>query len=287
MEVAGCFAAGAWDPDNDGMANDCENVLAQAFAPGLWFMRDCNWDNRFARMGGEYYFAVQRAPGQEYDAARIAYLPAYYLDCGTPHDAISLCGASQLTPLTDGACAGHTGDSELIMLDISFDWNTRHWVADSVFLSAHCAFGPVGYGVGGGKVNGCNWFDWNQFEFVDIARGAPVIWVAEGKHANYRSQSLCNSGAVAQQDTCDANTAFHRYPTGNGQQNIGSRASPLRDCAAPLTGSAYGSPQVNPIECMWTPTSLFRGWWGDWLPGSLEVTGAKPYSTVLQRLAGL
>jgi hypothetical protein len=94
-----CYITPSWDPDNDGVDNACENALATAFSPLMIFTVDCDWDNGLRRMGGEYYFAVEKIPADPGFLVRIAYLPAYYWDCGAPVQRISLC--RQLTNLCD------------------------------------------------------------------------------------------------------------------------------------------------------------------------------------------
>ena len=239
-----------WDPDGDTVDNGCENALAGAFAPTLIAARDCNYDVKLRRQGGEYYFAAQRVmAGDGLPLMRIAYLPAYYLDCGTPRDQLSKC----LDFLGADICDGHTGDSELIIVDLRFADASEHWETQRVFLSAHC-----------GELTGsaCGWRAASQFQWVDGRRlGAPVVWVAEGKHAHYPSLGACNSGALSM-DECSYNNATHRIPVVYGQQNIGSRAQPLRDCVAPFWPSTMTVPGT--VECLWSrgTRSTFDGWQG-------------------------
>jgi hypothetical protein len=126
-----CFNI-SWDIDNDGVHNGCENAMAAAFAPEMIFTTRCDWDAALSRMGGEYYFAVQLAKTQVYGSLRIAYLPAYYWDCGGIHEVCQFPFVS---------CGGHPGDSEFILVDITYDFGTQHWETDQVFLSAHCGTG--------------------------------------------------------------------------------------------------------------------------------------------------
>jgi hypothetical protein len=50
------------------------------------------------------------------------------------------------------------------------------------------------------------------------------------------------------------------FPVIYGQQNIGSRSTPLRDCAAAFSGSPMT--QAGAVECLWSrPLSgRFNGW---------------------------
>lgn len=262
-----CFFEPAWDIDNDGMDNACENALAQTFAPQLIVMRDCNYDYDFVRMGGEYFFAGEKKfkgePGNGYWVARIAYLVSYYVDCGPVVD--SKCDF--VPPPWDVQCDPHSGDSEFIILDLRYNVNTTHWETEFVFLSKHC------------PSDDCRWYSANAFGYMDgHALGVPRVWVAEGKHAHYESLSACNSGGFLNMDTCEFNTTVHRIPIAYSQQNIGSRATPLTDC----TGPFWGSPMTDPskTECYWTVTNRFNGWQSTTFGNS-----PTPYSTILATYA--
>lgn len=106
--AAECLRADT-DPDRDGTDEGCELALARAFAP-RFIVSDgaCNWDDSVGpgRLGGEYYFAAQRARGP--GSVRIAYLPAYYLDCGW---------SGPKCWLWPRHCAAHTGDSEAVVVE--------------------------------------------------------------------------------------------------------------------------------------------------------------------------
>jgi hypothetical protein len=250
-DFVGCTVPPIWDPDNDFVDNACENALAQAFAPLMIMAGDCNWDHSPAlnRMGGEYYFAVQTSAAADADI-RIAYLPAYYYDCGEPVDMLSECGVHGLLFW----CPGHSGDSEFILIDLYFNDTTSHWVTQRVFLSEHC-LEFTGYG--------CGWYSADLFRWRDDhQRGAPVVWVGEGKHGNYYAQEKCNLGAFGF-DECSYNTIEQVFPVVYEQQNIGSRSTPLRDCAPALSGSPMTSGER--WECMWSPNpqgDYFNGWQG-------------------------
>lgn len=97
------------------------------------------------------------------------------------------------------------------------------------------------------------------------------MWVAEGKHANYPSQGSCNDGAWSM-DECTYNNGSHRIPVVYGQQNIGSRAMPLRDCGPPFWGSSRTDPTTT--ECMWL-TRPFRGWQPASEPGQAGSYGER------------
>lgn len=123
-----CRATGR-DLDVDGVDDECELALATAFAPELIVdRRDCSWDVSVhpARLGGGYLFAAEGAP--DHGSIRIAYLPAYYRDCGWH--------GLPCTP-RGPECAAHAGDSELVVVQARYHPSAR-WVAEAIFLSAHC-----------------------------------------------------------------------------------------------------------------------------------------------------
>jgi hypothetical protein len=262
---------GKQDPDGDTMDNGCEDALAAAFAPGLRVAVDCNYDPDVGRQGGEYYYGVQPYQDGSHEVVRIAYLPAYYWDCGSP--------AEKDLPFN----GSHDGDSEFFIVDVQFDATTRRWVTQHIFLSAHC-----------GTVTGqyCIWYPdptaptpvlpavtAHPFSWVDgTVRGAPIIWVAEGKHSNYSSADDCDSGGLAGSDSCEHNDRFYRFPVRFAQQNIWSRAVPHEPCVG---ASLWGSTRVAPgtTECFW-PRRTFYGWQG------LNRTGSTAYSDLLAQYAG-
>jgi len=260
-----------WDVDADGVFDACENGHAQHFAPMFVFARDCNWDNSLGRMGGEYFYAVERKSKfssrteRWEDVMRFAYLPAYYRDCGSADDL--------------GIDDPHSGDSEFVIIDIYFDGGSNHWLTDAIFLSAHCPSGD------------CKWYVPLSFRWVDDeALGAPIVWVSQHKHANYPSRAKCNSGAVFGFDTCAANSFYVRFPAAYTQQNIGSWHHPNRDCAGPFSSSPLAD--AGAVECMWSwepqvfpalpPLQRFNGWqdniWGEPPP---------PYGQILQQYVGI
>src|SRR5690606_3383380 len=139
-----------------------------------------------------------------------AYLPAYYRDCGWA-------GAKCLLPFVN--CAPHAGDSEFVVVDAVRRGD--RWVTAAVFLSAHCF---------GGSGADCRWYrglEVERFAWADgVALGAPIVWVAEGRQANYPGRAACDRGHH-RIDTCDANRLAYRYPIASTAQNIGSRARPV------------------------------------------------------------
>lgn len=274
------------DVDHDGTVDLCERALASAFAPGLWFQSDCiidgeAWDDPIGRrLGGDYGYAVQRADD---GVMRIAYLPAYYADCGAPAGYESVYGMFGV---------GHSGDSEMIVLKVTFDAASNHWQTTSVFLSAHC-----GERAERGFLDNflyCDYHGASNFAWVDAQpRGAPIVWVSNRKHANYYSESKCDRANI---DECRADY-FRRFPIYNAGQNIGSADhpqpwrygqvnGPTADCQAPLLPSQR-LPLIEPngpnnSECWWSEleSARFRGWLQD-------ADGSTAYGKHLRKYAGL
>jgi hypothetical protein len=264
--------ATARDRDVDGVDDECELALAKAFAPELIVdPRDCSWDANVtpARLGGGYLFAAESAP--DHSAIRIAYMPAYYRDCGWQGLPCVVRGAQ---------CAAHAGDSELIVVEARYHPSAR-WVADAVFLSAHC------FGRSDGR---CRWYRGNELHhFVwaaGVSRSAPRIWVARGKHANYPSPGECDTGHWYY-DSCNGNSVAYRFPLVSSAQNVGSRRQPLpvRDSSNPagcVTAERLPLPSsatdAGTRECFWDPSAAFRGWQRD-----RAGDAPTPYAVVLRR----
>src|SRR6185503_11588916 len=99
---------------------------------------DCLWSAADQRLAGGYFYVVQPLTASS-DSIRLAYLPAYFRDCGWH-------GTQRLIRL--GRSNGHAGDSELILLDVARD-TAGAWRTVGVFLSAHCF---------GGSDGRCRWF---------------------------------------------------------------------------------------------------------------------------------
>lgn len=264
---ARCFWDIDSDQDQDGTDDGCESRLTYEFAPELLVAYDCNFDYGLNRQGGEYLYAARRMQisrkfGGFKTVMRIAYLPAYYTDCGN----------------WDGD-QGHDGDSEFIMLDLIYDSASRHWMTDGVYLSAHC----------GTITSACGWRDLSLFQWVDGKyRGAPEVWVSHGKHANYPTFDDCERGVWPLHDRvdfCASSPRIYRFPilVFPMEQNIGQRNAPLRDCTTPLARwQILGSTaprDMNATECFWTDVR-FRGWQR---PASGDATA---YSAILAERVG-
>jgi hypothetical protein len=239
------------DADGDSLPDSCELQLARQFAPVLTVGRVCNWDGVAPRPGGGYFYAVQPVG----TVIRVAYLPAYFDDCGWS-------GVKCRVPMVD--CSPHAGDSEFIAVEISVRQPGAITVT-GVFLSAHC-FGRSG--------KNCRWYRGSELSDFEWQDGAPIIWVADGRNANYPTQRACDKGHHSL-DTCDNATFRSRFPVNPGK-NIGSRKLPA-PAGGCIKGEQLRSSLIDPaaIECFWNPAARFRGW----RSGAPGVTGYHRYLT--------
>lgn len=144
------------DGDGDGLKDECERAIAEAFAPQLHLQ----WMD-FAP-SREPYWAVAPLDPSWYKV-RIFYALAYHRDAG-------------------GLLTGHYGDSEFVIVDAKYA--SGKWVFTQMFLSAHW----------GHWFNSSGWYSHTEVEYESTGRGRPIVWVALDKHANYESRSHCNSG---------------------------------------------------------------------------------------------
>lgn len=248
------------DADHDGLDDGCEYALAEAFAPLLvGSPRDCIWTAEArAPLAGGYLFAARRAG----TGVRLAYLPAYARDCGWRDMACLRPG---------GRCGAHTGDSELILLDVA-PREDGQWMTTGVFLSAHCL---------GGRDARCRWYRGSalgEFDWVsERAGGAPRVWVARDKHAHYPSAAACRRGHWGR-ERCDRPGASFRFPVLTAAQNIGSRAFPRHGAGGCVSAlglpAASGLAAATGVECVWDVQRAFRGWQGDEVGPSPTAYGA-------------
>jgi len=254
--VADCSSGS--DADEDGLADGCELELARAFAPLMVVQRrGCEGQPLDGLPGGGWLHAVQPVGD---GAVRIAYLPAYFMDCGWR-------GAKCLLPWVN--CDPHAGDSELVLIDVE-PAAAGAWRTVGVFLSAHCF---------GFRPRGCRWFrgnDLDPFEWLDgRARGAPVVWVAAGRNANYPSRAACDRGHGAI-DSCDGQSVRVRFPV-RAEGDLGSRARPIGGDGCVGGRAVPGAPEADATECFWSDRP-FRGWTPD-------APGVTSYDRYLREVA--
>ena len=243
------------DADGDGLEDYCEEIIAPAFAPQLYYY---NQDD----VRGEPHWVAQVTLN---NTVVIGYLLSYYYDLG----ATRFYGPCMGSPSLPG-CPGHYGDSEDIYLTVLYDATTQHWVLDRAVYSQHDGYGIYNPGSQGYPTD---------LVYPSHPGAYPRAYVAEGKHGNYASVSECNLGGMGWSDTCnDDNTAAQVAMYGpGGSLNIGSRAihSASQDCMPSANPSYeyYGSGQ---LECYWT-NQRFRGW----IPTYLGGDDTDPYSPKL------
>jgi hypothetical protein len=245
------------DEDLDRLSRRCENDLAYAFAPS---MRHHSGDY----VQREGYWAAQ---WENYNTVKILYMFGYYVDEGVQgsnnHTACELSSLSL-------ECDGHSGDSEHVVLYARYNEITQHWLLYSASLSHHgghilAIAGTKGYLTG--------------FAYSRKFGADPIIWVAQGKHANYPSQAACDAGngggylvdLIFSYDTCGGNNSFFRATTG-GTRNIGSNAKRILNCI--LSQNPFYQDPPRRAECFWSDPR-FYGWQLD------RTTSAAGYSEAL------
>ena len=235
------------DRDRDWLADSCEFELAQAFAPLMHYRYDpCP--------GGEPAWAVKYFNRTQ--IVRIVYLPAYYDDCGLPQF---------------GFGGGHAGDTELILVEVVFDYASQHWQFARMWLSAHA-----------GTLNDrSSWVLPANTQFSLRQLGYPKVWAAVRKHANYESLDECSEGHL--DDYC-GNEDRLRFPV-RAHRNVGSRHLYLMDCVA--SEGRYAGNGIQ--ECFWSgrpytvPASSIFGFgpvmiFGGWHPNNdVYGGGSSPY----------
>jgi hypothetical protein len=235
-------------------------------------------------MGGEYYYAVESKvyldiPRGLKRVLRVAYLMAYYWDCG----------AASSYEWHEWFDNPHSGDSEFIIVDVAYDTVSHHWETFNVFLSAHCG-SPW---IPPWEDHHCRWHAPSDFAYWVNQRvlGAPYVWASRAKHANYPTENSCDEAITvggAELEDCEYDTP-QRFPVVYVQQNIGSRSAPFVDCAAPFSASAM--PDVGSYECMWSfsleggpPLGRFNGWQSETVGGG--GLPPAPYGRILQDYGG-
>lgn len=229
VTFSGCVPGGtpSGDDDRDGILDSCEETLALTFQPLLRFHA------LEGASGREPYFAARRSPTN--GRIRLLYALGYYQDAGFPGS-------------TDW---DHYGDSEFCIVEVGVvPGTTDKWQVFQATLSAHW-----------NSVNDQTaTYEWFSLEYASYAYPdwgvKPIVYVSWGKHANYRSDAVCDAGAFYLDD-CSAATSV--VQTGlPASSNLGNKSPTgtiqLRNCVS--------SRSVHPgTECFWSNVH-FRGWWG-------------------------
>jgi len=250
-----CFNGSQTDADVDGLSDFCEKNIALAFAPYLKYTRSDD-------IGREPKW-VSRRLGTTGSNVQIAYLLSYYNDWGPVTTA---CNNNILDLINREICRGRGGDSEIIVLDVSYVLKNQRWVLDSAFYSAHGLYHRYPKTAQG----------YPAMEYYSTKGGAPYSYVSYQKHANYRSFADCDKaeflGGLIVQDICDPQATV-RVDAG-GQLNLGSRAHRFLDCMFSGNPIYSGSGRK---ECYWSDTQKFSGW-------HVDNPTATPYSPLLKTL---
>ncbi len=228
-----CFNGSQTDSDQDGISDFCERNLAPAFAPQLAL-------TAHDQVGREPHLAVRRLT---YGKARMMYLLSYYIDAGPT---TSWCEQNVIDAIDASICSGHDGDSEWITLDVYYNEMTKHWILDQAIYSQHEGVKPYSRGSSA----------YPAISYATKKGGAPRVYVAYQKHANYASDRECDEGALFGTDNCNA--SIFETATAGDNVNIRSRAvhPSTRDCM-PSTNPIYADNGVE--ECYWT-VRPFVGW---------------------------
>jgi len=146
----------------------------------------------------------------------------------------------------DGACDGHFGDSEAIVLDVYYRADWKHWLVEKAFYSKHDTYNSFFRGSKSYPI---------ALHYPDKKGGYPRAFVAYSKHANYSTDQSCDEGGVLQSDNCVSDT-FERVVAG-AQLNMGSRASHTSEQDCVHSSNPILPPE--PVECYWTE-KRFSGW---------------------------
>ncbi|MBA3404704.1 MAG: hypothetical protein H0U13_08485 [Gemmatimonadaceae bacterium] len=255
FNFAGCRPSGgvgdpSLDRDADGIVDQCEFEIADAFSPQLQFdSDDCD-------TGREPYWAAnyQVSPIDGKPVIRVFYAISYYSDCGVPN----------IYCQYNANCYGHAGDSEFVIVEVSA--NGTRWILRRATLSAHWNSDGTDDGVT---------YAAQDLEFgTDATFSKPVMWVAEGKHANYRSRATCEGGAFFNLDRCD--TPGIRLELDVLQNaNLGNSRVDQRIIDGPVV-SRFARPGN---ENFWSESYFFLGWWSRAEHASTNTT---PYGVSLR-----
>ncbi len=250
------------DKDRDFFKDRCELEIARSFAPMMQFSTEMKTEypdgsQRLCTLG-EPHWAVTPFHGGTF--VNIAYLPAYYADCGD--------GAAEIFDALGLMVNEHWGDSEFIRITVRFVPGSGHWIFRQAFLSAH--FGAsltltnlafpitsIPLIITGGDRS--EWVYADELEFPAGPRTFPVIWVARHKHANYKSHQQCETAGLGNLDACPGGPHNrNRFPV-REQRNVGSPGYPL------VVGKTsehmiYTGPGDAPTECFFDCKEEFTGW---------------------------
>lgn len=266
------------DQDSDGLDDNCEYKLALQFRPLLStaYADDVSREPRWAAEWLDNDYELQ--------TVRIAYLPSYWMDYGDGGTSQTLC-TSIGGFFSGGKCNAHTGDSEWIVLDVKYNSTNKHWFLADAYFSAHEWHLPFNLRSDTTLITAYSHHSPSEravMEYPEKKGGYPRVYVADRKHANYPTNSYCDShggevlGVATDSDDCDSQRIEARLAVGAGE-NIGSRTHQFIDCVQSGDASHpnYGNGRT---ECYWT-VKRFSGWFG-------VSPDAAPYSSLLSAYIG-
>jgi hypothetical protein len=202
------------DSDGDGLLDQCEYEFAMTFSPQL-SITNSEWCG-----GREPYWAVSPTAGV-YRSVTIFYALSYHIDCGS---------------------YSHLGDSEFLILRVDEYSSSGSWRLYNITMSAH-------------------WHTWygdrtatyaaSDIEYGnDVMFGRPLVWVSKGKHANYRSQSICNAAWWTPDHCGDSHL-----------ENVETLVTAnIRQSYSPLVGWIYSRTGQPSAEKFWDTFTPFCGW---------------------------
>lgn len=224
------------DQDTDGLRDTCERRFAEFFRPYL-IMSAAD-----PAKSHEPYWAA-RFDGND---VKLFWAFGFFEDAGTANPTAWYCNNPLRYIFEDWTCAGHPGDSESLVMDLSYNATTKHWELSSLSMSRH---GEYSTAAG------------NQVSYNGPYLGYPSVYVAYGKHASYLSDNQCDSGGpFASSDECFSDYFVRDYFS--AYRNLGRSGDQLINCVQGATGYT---------ECFWATSGSFRGW-----------TGLQPLVTVAQ-----
>jgi hypothetical protein len=230
------------DVDTDGLDDECEWQIASTFAPMLRLTsgdnttgRETYWASHHKNSCGAYTPTIGGGGEPQgsclwyTNVIRVIYALGYYADGGC-------CGLS-----------GHVGDSEFIVLEAAYNQTDNVWYTTRAYLSAH-----VNQNWPGPGADGSRWWYGDEMEYP-WNRGYPRIYVSKEKHANYPTDSACDSGGWIGGDSCGGSFFDQRVGV-QRTRNIGELNRQLVNCVSSVSSTRQG------IECFWTDI-YFDGWY--------------------------
>lgn len=175
--------------------------------------------------------------------------------------------------------SGHIGDSEFIWLNAGYI-DGRWQLVDATY-SAHwrSTFSLF---------DDTETYTYDQLQYADAARGKPISYAAEGKHANYASQAECSDDLF---QACEPGLDTDEFVFVDPDRYLGYDTSlgPIIsvDCVASIRTSAADGHSLPGTECFWSDQESFDGWhgvsssplpyresleyWDDWLYADVEA----------------